>query len=180
MERIGKAGAKFDIQKAQWYNQQYLRAKPDDELADYLLNDLSKHNISCEKEKAIKICNTLKERVTFPHEFWDQGKIFFIAPTTFDETITSKKWSSEVANALRTYIQTLNELDHFDATNAKSALETVAASLNLSPGKVLPGLRLCITGGSTGPDLMLTLEIIGKEETISRIAFALGSLNGKA
>lgn len=180
MERIGKAGAKFDIQKAQWYNQHYLRLKSNDELADYLLNDLSKQNISCEKDKAIKICEVLKERVTFPHEFWEQGKIFFFAPTSFDGTIASKKWNTEVANALRSYTQTLNGIDHFDASRAKSILETVAASLNLGLGKILPALRLCITGGGTGPDLMVTLEIIGKEETINRISFALESLNVKA
>src|SRR5258706_1819467 len=76
IERIGKAGAKFDIHKAQWYNQQYLRAKSDEELTKYLFDSLTKENIECTTEKAVKICAAMKERVTFPNDFWEQGKFF--------------------------------------------------------------------------------------------------------
>ncbi|HRI78557.1 MAG TPA: glutamate--tRNA ligase, partial [Cyclobacteriaceae bacterium] len=72
--RIGKAGARFDIHKAQWFNQQYLKAKTDEELSSYLLDSLAKENIACTKEKALKICAVMKERVTFTHDFWLQGK----------------------------------------------------------------------------------------------------------
>src|SRR5207253_8991299 len=87
IERIGKAGAKFDIQKAQWFNQQYLRAKSNEELANYLLDSLKKEKIECTTEKAAKICSGLKERVTFPNDFWYQGRFFFIASSTFDEQV---------------------------------------------------------------------------------------------
>src|SRR3990170_1485028 len=69
VERIGKAGTKFDILKAQWFNQQYLRAKSDEELVDYLLMSLSQEKIPCPKPKAAKIVSIMKERVVFPKDF---------------------------------------------------------------------------------------------------------------
>lgn len=180
IERIGKAGAKFDIQKAQWYNQQYLRAKTDEELAIFLSDSLKKENITCEKEKAMKICSAMKERVTFPNEFWEHGKFFFIAPTSFDENMASKKWNNDAVSALSAYRDALKTVTEFDASVAKSTLEAVTTSLNIGIGKILPALRLCITGSGAGPDLMITVDIIGKEEVMNRISFALETLNVKA
>src|SRR5688572_17932487 len=74
IERINKAGAKFDFHKAQWFNQQYLKSKSDNELAQFLLQSLKKENISCPEDKAVKIAAIMKERVTFPKDFWEQGK----------------------------------------------------------------------------------------------------------
>lgn len=173
VERIGKTGAKFDIQKAQWFNQQYLRAKSDDELTLYLLESLAKENITCTKEKAIKICSIMKERVTFPQDFWEQGKFFFIAPVSFDESVMSKKWNDDVVKVLSAYKNALGSLDTLDATVARLTLETVANELNIQPGKIMQAFRMSITGGASGPDLMVTLEILGKDEVINRLGFAL-------
>ncbi len=179
MERIGKAGAKFDIHKAQWFNQQYLRAKADEELTPYLLESLAKENIACSKEKAIKICSIMKERVTFPQDFWEQGKFFFIAPKSFDETVVSKKWNDDVVKLLSAYKDALGRLTEFDAVTAKSTVETVASDLSIQSGKIMQAFRLAITGGASGPDLMITQEILGKDEVIKRITFALNTIKVK-
>src|SRR6478609_4494793 len=115
IERIGKAGAKFDIHKAQWFNQQYLRAKSNDELANYLLSSLKEKSIECSEEKASKICSALKERVTFPKDFWEQGKFFFIAPTQFDDQVISKKWNEETVKFLSAYSEELKSLSSITA-----------------------------------------------------------------
>lgn len=180
IERIGKAGTKFDIHKAQWYNQQYLRAKSNEELAEFLLNSLSKENISCTKEKAAKVCLAMKERVTFPQEFWEHGKFFFIAPTEFDHAVVSKKWNDDAVKVLTAYSKEVASLNDFNAEIAKATLEKVTASLNIGTGKILQALRVSITGHGSGPDLMLTMEIIDKEETVNRINFALHTLKAIA
>ncbi len=179
IERIGKTGAKFDIQKAQWFNQQYLRAKSDDELTIYLLESLAKENIPCTKEKALKICSIMKERVTFPQDFWEQGKFFFIAPVSFDESVTSKKWNDDVVKVLSAYKAALSNISTLDAATAKSTLETVTNELNIQSGKIMQAFRVSITGGASGPDLMVTLEILGKEEVINRLGYALQTLKVK-
>jgi glutamyl-tRNA synthetase len=179
VERIGKAGAKFDIHKAQWFNQQYLRAKPNEELAKYLLDSLAKENILCSNEKAAKIASIMKERVTFPQDIWEQGKFLFHAPTTFDESVVSKKWNDDAVKVLSAYKDELPKLPTFEATIAKTTLEKVTSSLGIGTGKILQALRLSITGAGVGPDLMMVMEIIGKEEVIKRIDYALKTLNVK-
>lgn len=180
IERIGKAGTKFDIHKAQWYNQQYLRAKTEQELSTFLFNSLEKKQISCSKEKAIKICAIMKERVTFPQDFWEQGKFFFHAPTTFDETVVAKKWNDDAVQVLNVFCEEIGKTNEVTSEGAKSTLEKVTASLGIGTGKILQALRVSITGGASGPDLMMTMEIIGKEEVCSRIKYALATLKTPA
>ena len=180
IERIGKAGTKFDIHKAQWYNQQYLRAKTEQELSIFLFNSLEKEQITCSKEKAIKICAIMKERVTFPQDFWEQGKFFFHAPTTFDETVVAKKWNDDAVKVLSGFREEIGKSTEVTAEGAKSTLEKVTAGLGIGTGKILQALRVSITGGASGPDLMMTMEIIGKEEVCSRIKYALATLKTPA
>jgi len=176
LERIGKAGAKFDIQKAQWFNQHYLRAKTDAELTDYLLKALAQESIECTREKALKISSIMKERITFPQELWEHGKFFFIAPKTFDESIISKKWNDDAKQVLTAFRNAVKEVNTFDAAVAKSTLEQVTTSLNIGIGKIMQALRISITGLAGGPDLMMIMDIIGKDETVNRITFALDTL----
>lgn len=176
IERIGKAGAKFDIQKAQWFNQHYLRDKSDKELAEYLLASLTKEGITCSNEKAEKICFALRERITFPGDLWEQGKIFFSAPTTFDQQIVAKKWNPDTVRTLRGFIEEIKVTQPFSADAAKFSLEKVTGELGIKTGQILQPLRMSLTGGASGPDLMLTMEILGKEETVNRIKYALENL----
>jgi glutamyl-tRNA synthetase len=179
IERIGKAGAKFDISKAQWFNQQYLRAKPDDALAEFLLQSLEKVTISCSTEKATKIVKIMRERVTFPHDFWEQGKYFFIAPMSFDEAIVIKKWNADVIKVLTAFNEELKRLSDLTSEQAKSALEKVTKELNIGTGKIMQALRLAITGVGGGPDLMMIMEILGNDEVVSRIDYALNNIQSK-
>jgi len=179
VERIGKAGAKFDIHKAKWFNQQYLRAKPNDILAEYLLESLSREKITCPKEKAEKVVSVMKERVTFPKDFWEQGKFLFFAPSTFDESVASKKWNDDAVKVLSGFRDEVSKLTSFDAEVAKSTLERVTENMGIATGKILQALRLSVTGAGVGPDLMMIMEIIGKEEVTRRIDFALSTLKVK-
>lgn len=179
IERIGKAGTKFDILKAQWFNQQYLRAKSDEELAGYLLNELKNENIACPQDKALKIAAVMRERVTFPKDFWEQGKFFFNAPKVFDENVVSKKWNDDAVKVLTAYKDAVAPVAEFDAAVAKATLEQVTANLGIGTGKILQALRVSITGAGGGPDLMMIMEIIGKEEVVNRIEYALQTIKVK-
>src|SRR5690606_33704625 len=123
LERINKAGARFDIQKAQWYNQHYLRQKPVDELAGYLLASLAEQNISCSQENAVKIADIMRDRVTFPQDFWEQGRFFFSAPDTFDQAVARKKWTADAVKALNDYRDAVDAETDWSAEKAKSTLE---------------------------------------------------------
>ena len=179
IDRVGKAGAKFDILKAQWFNQQYLKSKTDAELAPYLLNSLVIEKIDCTMEKALKICSVMKERVTFPKDFWLQGKFFFQSPTSFDEQVVSKKWNEDTVKVLTAYHDEMDKHSSVTADTAKSTLESVTANLGIAVGKILQALRVSITGGASGPDLMMTMEIIGKQEVVNRLSYALQTIKVK-
>lgn len=176
IDRINKAGAKFDIQKAQWFNQQYIKAASNETLADQLIKE-SGQTVS--KEIALKIVSIMKERVTFPHEIWEQGKFFFTAPAQYDESVISKKWNDEAFKVISVYKDALEKETSITAATAKSILDLAAASVNVGVGKIMQALRVAITGNGSGPDLMITIEILGKEETVKRLAAALANLKVK-
>ncbi len=179
IERIGKAGARFDIQKAQWFNQQYLKASSNETLAESLLTILKNEGVTCSLETAAKICAIMKERITFPKDIWEQGKFLFFSPTQFDQGVADKKWNNEAVTVLTAYRDSIKALSSFDATLAKTTLESVTATLGIGTGKILQALRLSITGAGAGPDLMMVMEIVGKEEVVKRLDFALQTLKVK-
>jgi len=179
IERIGKAGAKFDIQKAQWFNQQYLRSTPDDVLVKFLLHSLEQEDIKCSDENASKIVGIMKDRVTFPRDFWEQGKYFFVAPSTFDDAIVSKKWNDDVVKVLTALKEEIAHLSEIKADVAKATLEKVTTQLGIATGKVMQAVRLSITGVGGGPDLMMIMEILGRDEVVNRIDYALNTIKVK-
>jgi glutamyl-tRNA synthetase len=180
IERIGKSGTKFDIDKATWFNQQYIKNKPEEILVGFLMTELDKQNIACDHKKAAIIVNMLRERVTFPADFWKQGQYFFQAPTTYDEKVVNKKWTSEAVTVLTDYAKSLENITELSAEKAKSTLIDVLEQHGVGMGKVMPAVRLSITGAGGGPDLMDIITVLGKEEVIARINHAIDQLPVKA
>jgi glutamyl-tRNA synthetase len=173
IERINKSGAKFDIEKAKWFNREYLKNIENTTLAVGLLEVLAKEKIDCSSEKAAAICGLLKERVTFPEEFWTTGRYFFFQPEEYDEKVIQKKWNQEVRNILEDYgiaLQSCHKLTHESALNV---LNTVLEKHGAGIGKVMQALRVVITGLAGGPDLMDIISLLGKDEVIKRINYAL-------
>lgn len=180
IERIGKSGAKFDINKAIWFNQQYLKSKPNEVLIGLLRNELDKHGITCEDNKAAVISNLLRERVTFPIDFWEMGKYFFITPTTYDQKTVRKKWTTEALVILTDYAKALENITDLTVESAKYTLNDVLEQHGVEIGRVMPAVRLSITGVGGGPDLMDIIEVLGREEVIIRINNAINQLPVKA
>ncbi|ARS37097.1 glutamate--tRNA ligase [Pontibacter actiniarum] len=177
VERIGKSGTRFDIQKARWFNEQYLRAKPDNELAGYLIKALAEHNITTTPEKAEKIAGLMKERVSFPQDFWQEAKYFFVAPEEYSEKVASKKWNSQSVAVFEDFKNELPSLENFNADTVKELLMSVLERHGMKIGQVMQALRLAVTGAEAGPDLMHIIEVIGREETIKRIDTATSKLS---
>jgi glutamyl-tRNA synthetase len=176
IERIGKAGTKFDINKANWFNQQYLKQKTGEDLAPYLLADLAKLGIRTSAEMAAKVCEAMKERVTFPSEFATEALYFFIAPKQYDTEVASKKWNQEAVEVIDAFKQALNNLSEWNASAIKQCLEMVLEQQQIKIGKVMQAIRLALTGVGAGPDLMEIMEMLGKQEVTNRFDSALVEL----
>jgi glutamyl-tRNA synthetase len=177
IERIGKAGTKFDIAKAKWFNEQYIRAMSNADLADFLIADAKAEGVEVSREKAEAIVQLTKERVTFPEDFWSQNKFILQKLEEFDQAIASKKWNQEAVKVLTAYAGELDQFDGtFDASSAKSLLEATAEAQGIKLGKVMQAVRLSVTGSGVGPDLMEVFAILGPDEVANRIRFALDTL----
>jgi glutamyl-tRNA synthetase len=121
----------------------------------------------------------MRDRVTFPQDFLEQGRFFFEPPRSYDPGVASKKWNADAVRVMSAYRDELRNVQPFNALTAKAALEATAAALSIPTGKILQALRLTMTGTGGGPDLMMIMEIVGKEEVIRRIDHALKTLQVK-
>ena len=173
IDRINKSGAKFDIEKGKWFNQQYLKNSDDKKLAHGFLILLKEKDVACSEEKAIAICGLMKERITFPQEFWTNGQYFFYAPEEYDQKVIRKKWNDEAKLILADYKEALKSVDTLTKESALGTLNTILEKQGVGLGKVMQALRVVITGAAGGPDLMGIMEVLGKDESINRIEQAL-------
>jgi glutamyl-tRNA synthetase len=170
IERIHKAGARFDITKAKWFNQQYLKGKTDEELADLI----KEQAVGIPHRSLLKVCHLMKDRVTFPQEILSETSFLFEAPSVYEEAIVTGKWNADAVKAITTYAEDLKVYEgEFIADSAKAIWAAAAERAGIKMGKVMQALRLAVTGAGHGPDLMLTMEILGKDEVVSRLENAL-------
>ena len=174
LERVNKAGVRFDIEKAKWFNQQYLRHKPDEVLAQEYKCLLQK---PIADHLAVAIARALKERVTFTHEMLEAGRFFTEAPTSYDRKAVEKKWNKKVLEKLLSFAEQLSGLKSVTKDTAKILLTTYLSEDKTPPGHVMPALRLALTGQAGGPDLMEVIEILGPREVKLRIVKAGEFLN---
>jgi glutamyl-tRNA synthetase len=181
IERIHKAGARFDITKAKWFNQQYLKQLSDEALVELvysLRSTVYGSGFDIEKGRLAKICHLMKDRVTFPQEILSETTFLFEAPAVYEEAIVAGKWNADAVKAITTYIEDLKVYEgEFLADTAKAIWAAAAERAGIKMGKVMQALRLAVTGAGHGPDLMLAMEILGKDEVVSRLEKALERLS---
>ena len=175
LNRVHKAGAKFDPEKNKWFNHQYLQKQNEEELADIFSSILKEKGISVENYKLIKIVSSIKERANFVSDFWDLADYFFVAPSTYDEK-ASKNWKEETPALMKQVIDVLESIEDFTSLNIETIVKDWMTTNEIGMGKVMQPLRLSLVGALKGPHLFDVIELIGKEETIKRLKKAITSL----
>lgn len=174
LNRIHKAGAKFDPEKNKWFNHQYLIGKSDKELAISFSEELVKRGVSTTLDLE-RVVNLIKERAHFVNEFWDLADYFFEAPTSYDEKAV-KNWKEETPELMQQVISELGKIEDFTSTTIETVLKNWMTTHEIGMGKVMQPLRLSLVGALKGPHLFDIIEMIGKAETIIRIEKAIASL----
>ncbi|AIL44032.1 glutamate--tRNA ligase [Elizabethkingia anophelis] len=175
LNKVHKAGARFSAEKAKWFNQQYLQLMSNEAILPEFKKVLAENNVEVSDEKALKIIGLMKERATFVKDIYNDGKFFFHAPESFDEKASKKAWSPETAVLMQELTEAISSLD-FKAEIIKESIHHLAEAKGLGMGKVMMPLRLSLVGELKGPDVPDLMEMIGKEETISRINKAIETL----
>jgi glutamyl-tRNA synthetase len=174
IERVGKSGAIFNIDKLNWLNQQHLRLLPNSRIAELIKPLLAEKGWSAIADDYLfNVIELMKERVTVLGDFVNGTSYFFEDPVVYDEKGVAKNWSLEIANRLHQLALRYTELEIFTAGATEQLLREEAERLQSSAGKLIHPLRLALTGVSLGPSLFHLIEILGKETTLRRIEQAI-------
>ena len=176
LDRVGRAGAKFDFDKTKWFNQQYLRRYSGADLAEQLIPLLKKEGFNPEKNYTAMVCDLMKERATFVHDVLTEGRYFFEAPRTYDEKTIKKKWKDQTPGHLKELSVLLENLPSFDSESISKCFKSFIESKELGFGVVMPAFRLSVTGFGVGAPMNDIAALLGKKEVLKRINTALGVL----
>ena len=177
LEKCSKSGAKFDYEKGKWFNHKYIQLKSDEELADLFLPLLAEKGITADKSVVARIISLVKGRVSFVKELWDQTAFFFIAPDTYEEKSVKKRWKEETPAQMTELIDILESLPDFTSAPAEKEVLTWIEGKSYHLGNVMNAFRLAVVGECKGPHMFDITEIMGKDETISRIRKAIERLS---
>ncbi len=178
LERVHKAGAKFDPEKTKWFQHQYLQKVDDEILAKDFEDYLGENNVSTALNLT-KIVTLLKERATFVSDLWEQGSFFFEAPDSYDAKASDKAFKTETPELLQKVVSIINATEDFSAENLSEKVKGWITAENIGFGKVMMPLRLALVGEMKGPDVFDILSILGKDESISRIEKAMHFIDQK-
>jgi glutamyl-tRNA synthetase len=177
LDRVSKSGAIFDFKKLVWYNEHYLREKPAEKLYPRVQTIAKEHGFAPEKEYLLQVIDLMRDRASKVEDFITQGRFFFEDPREYEERAL-KKWKDGSAEILQDYAEEIEKLDReaFRADTLKDKIEEVMDARDIGYGKIMPQLRVAVTGIGYGPHLTPTLELLGKEVTLYRIKMAIDKL----
>jgi len=174
LNRVHKAGAKFDPEKNKWFNHHYLQEQSNENLAKAFASILSEKGISTSLD-LIKIVSLIKERADFVTDFWELSDYFFVAPTSYDEK-AAKNWKEETPALMQQLIAVIETIEDFTSSNMETLIKDWMTQNEIGMGKVMQPFRLSLVGALKGPHLFDIAEMIGKQETIKRLEKAIKSI----
>lgn len=176
LERVSKSGAKFDPEKTKWFNQQYLRKRSDEELAEVFMENVKGKIEHVKKEYVVNVVRLIKEKANFVNEFWSLGSFFFIAPEAYDAEVVKKRWNDKSKAFVAETAVAFSALNEFTAANAEAAFKATAEKLGIKTGEMMQLFRVCLSGLAGGPALFEMVELLGKEEVVKRLETAVKKL----
>ena len=190
LDRVSKAGAKFDYEKGKWFNHQYLQLRSNEELAQMFLPTLTANGIeNPDKKMVATVIGLTKDRVNFVPELWEQTNFFFVAPTEYDEKSLKKRWKEDSPKHMTELLEVLEGVSEEDwhkkeqITNEQSQITNLwhldkvvmpwIEAHEYGVGIVMNAFRICLVGAARGPHIWDITDVLGKEETLKRVRTAL-------
>ena len=164
LERVGKSGAKFDPEKTKWFNQQHLRLKSNNELANMMMES-SDWNVAIDYME--KVAELMKERASFTSELLTD-EYFFESPKSYDEKTFRKKWKESSGIIMTDLFKELEKDVEFSSDSIENIFKNFITKREIGMGAVLPCMRLILTGKGMGPSVFAIASLLGKEEVMKR------------
>ena len=179
LDRVHKAGAKFNYEKATWFNQQYILKMPTTGMVNFVSNEIKSINPNVTDRFIEKYCDLFRERIGFLYELANAGKYLYTPIDFYDNDTLGKKWNEQSASFVQNFIATLKLKSPVSIFDIELLTKEEIEKSGLSLGAVLPVLRIGLTGITKGPSVFETIEILGNDESISRLETLL-SIQWKA
>lgn len=177
LSRVSKSGAKFSLDKTNWFNQQYLQKKTDAELALLFSVILKNKKIKSSESYVEKVVSLIKERAVFVKDFWNLSSYFFKTPEGYNEKASKKQWKEGTSALMNELITVLASIDDFSSKTIEETVKSWISSKEIGFGKIMQPLRLAIVGEMKGPHLFDIIDMIGKDEAVLRIKRIIKTLS---
>ena len=158
LDRVSKAGARFQPDKAKWFNAQYMHNLSDEQLAPLMQPILRANGIEVSDEVAGKAAGIMKERMTLTTDMWDLTSFFFVAPTEYEEKLVKKQWKGENPAMLAELKELLATIEDFSKENTEAQVRAWIEQKGLGLGQVMNTLRLALVGAGKGPGIYLAFS----------------------
>jgi glutamyl-tRNA synthetase len=177
MERVHAHGAKFDFEKAKWFNHEWIKRSDVERLKPDIIKIFEEHGVVADDENKLnKIIDLVKDRCILLTDFWPQASFFFIAPMEVDTASIVPKWNENKTQFFVELIRTYSLLDSWNLIDIEHSFKELAAASRIKPGELMLPFRVMLVGGKFGPGVFDIASVIGKEETKKRIEHTLSLL----
>jgi glutamyl-tRNA synthetase len=168
LKNINKAGARFDPDKTKWFNHQYMQKASTETLTETFINTTPELK-TIDPGYVELVVNLIKERATFPSEFWGLSHYFFKAPESFTEAALKKAWKEHSKDLMTQLIKQLETADDSSVEALQTAIKGWITQNEIGFGKIMMPLRVALVGALEGVDVFDIIYLIGRSETIRRI-----------
>jgi len=176
LEKVHKAGARFDPDKTKWFNHHYMQQQLDLNLAEQF-KTIQPELAEMDVNYIALAVGLIKERATFVSDFWNLSHFFFTTPTSFDEKASKKALKEGTEDVLNKVIELVNNTEDFIVENLQTNIKGWITDNEIGFGKVMMPLRLALVGALQGPDVFDIMYMIGKTETVKRIENLIKSIS---
>jgi len=174
LDRVSKAGAKFDFEKAKWFNAEWIKKSEASSLKSKVKTVLEDKGIEVTDDAyLLQIIDKIKDRCVLLPDFYQQSAYFFRQPAEYDINAVKPKWTEAKTDFFNAYISKLQATSNMDPVELENAFKAFAEEKDIKPGELLLPLRVMLVGGKFGPHVFDIAQLLGKEETISRIEKAV-------
>ncbi len=175
LNRVNKAGARFDPDKTKWFNHHYMQEQYNDDLAE-TFKQIQPELAEIDVNYVEMVVALIKERATFVTDFWALSHFFFQTPTDLDEKAVKKAWKEDSPEIMTQVVSVIDSVNDFTVENLQTELKGWITKNEISFGKVMMPLRLALVGALQGPDVFDIMYLIGKDETKRRIENLVNTL----
>ncbi|HRF26265.1 MAG TPA: glutamate--tRNA ligase [Ferruginibacter sp.] len=173
MDRVHKAGARFDFDKAKWFNHEWIKKGKDEWLYDEMSRIPGSVFYQKEKEFAVRVIGLVKERCSLLTDFNEQAGFFYHSPERIDADAVKPKWNEDKAVFFERLSERYSTSAAWNAQQLEQGFKELASESQLKPGYLLLPFRIMLVGGKFGPAVFDIAGLIGREQTLSRIHTAL-------